>query len=467
MPAFDFVLAGRYRLIAPLGEGGMAAVYRGRDLRLNRDVAIKVLHEDLNRDANFLARFQREAQVVAALSHPHIVPVYDVGEEDGTHFIVMEYVRGRTLKAAIEADGPLPPERAISVLVPVLDALGYAHQHGLIHRDVKPQNILLTPDGTPRLADFGIARQADGSTSRTAVILGSAQYLSPEQSRGEDATPRSDIYACGIVLYEMLTGAPPFDGPNALAIANQHIHTIAAPLQTRVPSLPATLDRIVQGALEKDPAARFADASAFAFELDAARPEVGRTTVQPLVLREPAEKESEAGLVAAAEDATLMLRRSGRKSYVLGVFLLGLISAAAYAAALPVVGQHLPAYPSLPYAVLPGLCALVVLATWLHTRSWIYRMDGHAAIVQWGILSHRRVGIPLRQIVTLELKQSVVDRVLGVGTVELSGKDQHGTERRLVMEDVPRPRQAYEELMRVLGRLARQHVEHRGDNAER
>src|SRR5579875_272982 len=230
MPAFDFVLGGRYRLVGPLGEGGMATVYRGRDLRLNRDVAIKVLKEDLTRDPAFLQRFEREAQVVASLSHPNIVPVYDVGEEGKSRFIVMEYIPGRTLRDEIERSGIIEPDRAVRILAQVLDALHYAHERNLIHRDVKPHNILLTADGAAHLADFGIAHLTGDSTTRTAAILGSAHYLSPEQSRGEEATEASDIYASGIVLYEMLAGRPPFDGPNPLAIATQHVHDEPPPL---------------------------------------------------------------------------------------------------------------------------------------------------------------------------------------------------------------------------------------------
>ncbi|HEY8691202.1 MAG TPA: protein kinase, partial [Chloroflexota bacterium] len=259
MPAFDFVLGGRYRLLAPLGEGGMARVYRARDLRLNREVAVKILHDDLTRDPGFLSRFEREAQVVAGLAHPNIVPVYDVGGEDGVPYIIMEYIKGRTLKETLDAGGPMSADRAVAIMLPILDALGYAHRQGLIHRDVKPHNILLTTDGTPRLADFGIAHLVDGSTTRTAAILGSAQYLSPEQSRGEEATERSDIYACGIVMYEMLAGRPPFDGSNALAVANQHLNVAPPALTSVAADVAPALERAVGRALEKDPVARYAD----------------------------------------------------------------------------------------------------------------------------------------------------------------------------------------------------------------
>ena len=452
MPAFDFVLAGRYRLVAPLGEGGMATVYRGRDLRLGRDVAIKVLHDDRTGDRDFLARFQREAQLVASLSHPHIVPVYDVGEEDGTHFIVMEYVRGRTLKTAIEQEGALSPGRAVQIMLSVLDALDYAHAHGLIHRDVKPHNILLTSEGTPRLTDFGIARLVDGSTTRTAAILGSAHYLSPEQARGEEATTQSDIYACGVVLYELLAGRPPFEGPNALAIAHQHLHATPPPLRELAPSLDARLEEVVMRALAKAPEDRFQDTSDFAAALRASATSVGGTLVLPLQ-RAPAELPaalSRVEMQTAGSEPSIMVRRSTRKSYLLAAMLTALTVLVAYAAALPVWGGHLPAYPSAPYALLPAAFATVALLSWFSTRSWVYTLDTHAAVVQWGLIGHHRFGIPLRQIVTLELKQSPIDRLLGVGTVELCARDPHGAERRLVMEDLPRPRETYEELLRLM-----------------
>lgn len=474
MPAFDFVLGGRYRLLAPLGEGGMARVYRARDLRLNREVAVKILHDDLTRDPGFLSRFEREAQVVAGLAHPNIVPVYDVGDEDGAPYIVMEYIRGRTLKETLEAGGPLGAERAVAIMLPVLDALGYAHRQGLIHRDVKPHNILLTTDGTPRLADFGIVHLVDGSTTRTAAILGSAQYLSPEQSRGEEATEQSDIYACGIVMYEMLAGRPPFDGGNALAVANQHLNAPPPSLTATVAGVTPELERVVGRALAKDPAARYADTA----EMQAALRRLGgsvdseataiqsiegtslvsldATSIQPL-------QTAGAGCGGAAGAHTIVsrrpdmiLRRSARKTVALGVAAAGLLAVLADAARLTVSGYSLPSYPSTPYVLLPTVCAVALALSWLNTRSWRYTMDADAAVVQWGLFSHHRFGVPIRHITTLELKQSPIDRVMGVGTVELCARDQHGRERRVVMEDLPHPRQTYEDLMRHLGRAARE-----------
>jgi membrane protein YdbS with pleckstrin-like domain/predicted Ser/Thr protein kinase len=455
MPAFDFVLAGRYKLAAPLGEGGMAAVYRGRDLRLNREVAIKVLHEDLTRDPDFLARFEREAQLVASLSHPNIVSVYDVGEDRGTNFIVMEYVRGRTLKEVIEREGSLTSGRAVAIMLPVLGALGYAHERGLIHRDIKPQNILVTSDGTPRLADFGIARLVDGSTTRTAAILGSAHYLSPEQSRGEGATARSDIYACGVVLYEMLSGRPPFEGSNALAVAHQHLNTPPALLRPTLPDLQPGLEQAVMRALAKDPDDRFGDAPDFARGLEEYQ-ETDETALQPLGSPERAVFERAPAHPAVARHETrLVVRRSTRKAYLLALVLTGAVVAAAYAASFPFWSGKLPQYPSAPYAVLPAAFAAYALFSWFNARSRVYSMDANAAVVQWGLIGHHRFGVPLRQIVSLELKQSPIDRVLGVGTVELTARDQHGNERRLVMEDLPEPRETYDELLHLLSRAAR------------
>jgi predicted Ser/Thr protein kinase/membrane protein YdbS with pleckstrin-like domain len=470
MPAFDFVLAGRYRLIAPLGEGGMAAVYCARDLRLNREVAVKVLRDELTRDPDFLGRFEREAQVVASLSHPNIVPVYDVGEEQGSRFIVMEYVRGRTLKEAIEAGGPFSADRAVEIMLCVLDALTHAHERGLIHRDVKPQNILIAPSGDARLADFGIAHLVDSSSTRTAAILGSAHYLSPEQARGAEATPASDVYACGIVLFEALAGYPPFNGPNALAIANHHVHTPPPSIRELRGDVPAAVANSIERALAKDPAARYPSAAEFAAALQPRALNPSDTIRQPLDLDQtqavsgtetqllvPAAAYAASGARPAARPVpALLLHRSARKVAAAAVLLALVVAALADLAQFPVAGRHLPAYPGPPYALVPALLALVLVVYWLHVRSWSYRMDGNAAVLQWGLLTHHRFGVPVRSITTLELQQNLIDRVLRVGTIQLSARDQHGTERRLVLEDLPHPRESYEELLRFLGRTLRQ-----------
>jgi len=444
MPAFDFVLGGRYRLVGPLGEGGMATVYRGRDLRLNRDVAIKVLKEDLTRDPAFLQRFEREAQVVASLSHPNIVPVYDVGEEGKSRFIVMEYIPGRTLRDEIERSGIIEPDRAVRILAQVLDALHYAHERNLIHRDVKPHNILLTADGAAHLADFGIAHLTGDSTTRTAAILGSAHYLSPEQSRGEEATEASDIYASGIVLYEMLAGRPPFVGPNPLAIAMQHVHDAPPPLEA-----PQPLQQVVATALAKDPSTRFPSADAFNRSLPRVESLQTQTVAQPLITR-PSLPLTSGGVPG------LVIRRSARRSYVLAVALAAIGAAVWYAVSLPILKSEIPTYPSELTLVLPALLAAIAVWSWLQTRSRSYHVDGDVASVRWGLLSHHRFGLPLHGVTTVQLKQNVLDRLLGIGTIELISRSADGHERRLIMEDAPRPRQTYDELMRLIAQSVRQ-----------
>ncbi len=442
----------------------MAAVYRGRDLRLNREVAIKILREDLTRDPGFLQRFQREAQFVASLSHPNIVPVYDVGEEEGSHFIVMEYVRGRTLNEVLEAAGALPPDRACSIMLQLLDALTCAHGQGLIHRDVKPHNVLLTSDGTARLADFGIAHLADGSSTRTAAILGSAQYLSPEQSRGDEATERSDIYACGVVLYEMLTGAPPFDGPNALAIANQHLNSPPRPLHGTAAPVDARLESTVMQALAKLPEDRFADTTSFSSALRGAAPSTALTEPQPLVAGDAEtaahplvyqDGSEEDAPEPARRESKLEVRRSARKLYVIGLACAVVLGAIAFAAGRAPAAHSLPQYPSPGYALVPAVIVLLLALAWMNTRSWLYTMDGNAAVVHWGLVGHHRFGVPVRFITTLELKQSLLERMLGVGTVEMTARDQHGEERKMILEDLAHPRQVYEELMEHLGQTSR------------
>jgi serine/threonine-protein kinase len=259
------VLNGRYRLDEPIGEGGMAVVYRGYDLVLNRPVAIKVLRGQFASDANFLRRFEREAQAAARLSHPNIVSVYDVGRDDGTRYIVMEYVPGKTLKQLILEHAPFSLDDTIHIIRQVAAALDYAHQHGLVHRDIKPQNILVDERGFVKVTDFGIAKGlADVSLTEAGFGMGTVHYVSPEQARGEPATPASDVYALGVVLYEMLTGRLPFDADNPIGLAMQHVHeTPPSPRQFN-PHIPPAVEAIVLRALAKDPRQRFPSAGALA-----------------------------------------------------------------------------------------------------------------------------------------------------------------------------------------------------------
>ncbi len=262
------LLGGRYELDGVVGRGGMAEVYRARDLRLDRIVAVKTLREDLARDQTFQARFRREAQSAASLNHPSIVAVYDTGEDNAgpSHvpFIVMEYVDGRTIRDLLRDDRRLLPERALEITDGVLRALDYSHRNGIVHRDIKPGNVMLNRSGEIKVMDFGIARavsDAQATMTQTAQVIGTAQYLSPEQARGERVDARSDLYSVGCLLYELLTGRPPFTGDSPVAIAYQHVRENPIP-PTRVDAeLPGWADAIVLKAMAKDPADRYQSAA--------------------------------------------------------------------------------------------------------------------------------------------------------------------------------------------------------------
>ncbi len=261
------LLGGRYEMGDLLGYGGMAEVHIGRDVRLGRSVAVKVLRTDLARDPAFQSRFRREAQSAASLNHPTIVSVYDTGDEseDGLSvpYIVMEYVEGRTLRDILQAEGPLLPERALEVTADVCDALDYSHRAGVVHRDIKPGNVMLTPGGDVKVMDFGIARAVAASSTtmtQTASVIGTAQYLSPEQARGETVDARSDIYSAGCLLYELLTGEPPFTGDSPVSVAYQHVREDPTPPSERGVELPAAVDAIALKALAKNPDNRYQSA---------------------------------------------------------------------------------------------------------------------------------------------------------------------------------------------------------------
>ena len=250
----ESALDGRYRVLAPIASGGMGDVYRARDEVLQRDVAIKVLHPHLADDRGFIDRFRREARASAVLNHPNIVGVFDWGSADGTYFMVMEYVRGHNLRALLEAYRRLAPSQVIEVAVQVLSALDHAHGHGIVHRDVKPENILIDQTGTVKVADFGLARAfAESSLSQAeGTVTGTVQYLSPEQIEGEPADPRTDLYSLGVVMFEMLTGEAPFRGETSFAVAYQHLSSRVPAPSTRVAPMPAELDQVVVRATQRD-----------------------------------------------------------------------------------------------------------------------------------------------------------------------------------------------------------------------
>lgn len=263
------IMGNRYELLKQLGGGGMAIVYMGRDTLLNRLVTVKMLRSEFTSDEDFVKRFRREAQAVASLSHPNIVSIYDVGQEDKVHYLVMEYVEGDNLKNLIREQGLVPVDRAVEIARQISDALQHAHENNIVHRDIKPQNILITKEGRPKLTDFGIAREATTATlTQTDTILGSVHYLSPEQARGETAGPRSDIYSLGIVLYEMVTGVLPFQGETPIGVALKHIQESPTPPSSLNPSVAPGLERIITRAMAKNPVDRYQSAKDMAAELE-------------------------------------------------------------------------------------------------------------------------------------------------------------------------------------------------------
>ena len=292
MTAQARLLGGRYQVGELLGYGGMAEVHRGRDLRLGRDVAIKMLRTDLARDATFQMRFRREAQNAASLNHPAIVAIYDTGEETGPTgetipFIVMEFVNGRTLKEVLATEGRLMPRRALEICADICAALEFSHRHGIIHRDIKPGNVMLTTTGQVKVMDFGIARAlASGATTmtQTSAVIGTAQYLSPEQARGEAVDARSDVYAAGCVLFELLCGHPPFVGDSPVSVAYQHVREDPPRPSDINPEVTPAIDAIVLKALSKNPLNRYQ--SAAEMRADLLRAAAGRPVMATPVLRE-------------------------------------------------------------------------------------------------------------------------------------------------------------------------------------
>jgi serine/threonine protein kinase/beta-lactam-binding protein with PASTA domain len=284
------ILNDRYELEQKIGEGGMARVYRGRDLRLNRQVAIKVLHSHFASDTNFLQRFHHEAQAAANLRHPNIVDVYDVGQDADTHYIVMEYVAGSDLKALLMRSGALPIEQAVYVGECVANGLDAAHRIGMVHRDIKPQNIIVGEQGQVKITDFGIAKSSlSTALTETGVTFGTADYISPEQARGQPATPRSDIYSLGVTLYETLTNRLPFTGDSSIAVAMQHVSADPPPPRMYNPRIPPQLESLVLRTLSKEPDSRPTTARDFARQLGGYRDIGGQATVVGPVSARPAQ----------------------------------------------------------------------------------------------------------------------------------------------------------------------------------
>ena len=267
------IFDGRYRILRRIGSGGMADVYLAEDQELGRNVAIKILNDRHAGDEQFVERFRREAKNAAGLSHPNIVSIYDRGEAEGTYYIAMEHIDGRSVKELILARGPAPIHIAIEYARQILSALRFAHRRGLVHRDIKPHNVLDDGDGRLKVTDFGIARVGASQMTEAGSIVGTAQYLSPEQARGAPVDARSDLYSLGIVLYELLTGKVPFTGDSPVEIAMKHLNELPKPPSALRPEVPRDLDLVVLRALAKDPDARYA--SAEEMDADLARIEQG------------------------------------------------------------------------------------------------------------------------------------------------------------------------------------------------
>jgi serine/threonine-protein kinase len=326
------LVANRYELEELVGTGGMSSVYRALDTLLERKVALKILHPHYGDDEEYVGRFRREARSVAQLSHPNIVTVIDRGEDEGRQYIVFEYVDGESLKQFVDRSGPLPARRVIELGLQTADALAFAHQHGLVHRDVKPQNVLINGDGEAKVTDFGIARSLDveHGVTQTGTVLGTSNYLSPEQARGQTVTPATDVYSLGVVLFELLTGEVPFPGENFVAVAMKHINEPPPSLLERRPDVPARLVYAIERALAKDPDDRFPSMDAFAAELraclgDLDEPDAARTFIQP---------------AAVLKESRPHRTRAGRRSHWPVYLLVVLAAAAAVAAILVLRGSN-------------------------------------------------------------------------------------------------------------------------------
>ncbi|EHR59001.1 Stk1 family PASTA domain-containing Ser/Thr kinase [Saccharomonospora cyanea] len=341
------LLSNRYELGDTLGYGGMSEVHHGHDIRLGREVAVKILRADLARDPMFQERFRREAQNAAALNHPAIVAVYDTGEAETEYgplpYIVMEYVEGRTLRDIVKTEGPMPQKRAMEVMADVSAALDFSHRHGIIHRDVKPANVMITRSGAVKVMDFGIARAVhDGQAAmtQTAAVIGTAQYLSPEQARGETVDARSDVYSAGCVLYELVTGEPPFTGDSPVAVAYQHVREAPRSPSESNPSVSPELDAVVLKALAKSTGERYQSAAELRSDLvrilsgqRPSAPMVGAVAVEDertQVLNAPRQPEPvddyEASVYDAEDDARKRRRRRGLLAAALTVLALGAVA---------------------------------------------------------------------------------------------------------------------------------------------
>jgi len=357
-------LDGRYRVLSRIARGGMATVYEATDSRLDRTVAIKVMHPGLAEDSAFVERFRREARAAARLSHPNVVAVHDQGETSGLPYLVMEYVSGQTLRDVLRDHGPLTPEQALTIIEPVLDALAAAHDAGFIHRDIKPENILISHDGRIKVADFGLARAVTTMSATQGVLIGTVAYLSPEHVERGEADARSDVYGAGICLFEMLTGSVPYSAENPLTVAYQHVHGDVPAPSSVVAHIPPAVDTVVMDATRRNPDDRYPDCRAFASEVRQLRSTLPPPL--PFSFPQPSQAADQATLVVSnsadadgSSGGTVPVpRRKARRRWpwIIGLLLLlGAIAGAAFG------GWYLSIGPGRTVAV-PGLIGLDVPA---------------------------------------------------------------------------------------------------------
>ncbi|HEX4719416.1 MAG TPA: Stk1 family PASTA domain-containing Ser/Thr kinase [Thermoleophilaceae bacterium] len=348
--AENTIVDGRYRITGRIGTGGMADVYCAHDSHLDRDIALKMLHRRFAQDQEFVERFRREASSAAGLQHPNVVGVFDRGEYDGTYYIAMEYLRGRTLKQLIAQDAPLDQVRALDITVQILRAAGFGHRRGVIHRDFKPQNVIVDDEDRVKVTDFGIARAGASEITETGSIMGTAQYLSPEQAQGTAAQEGSDLYSIGVMLYEMLTAVLPFDGDSAVAVALRHLTEPPPPVHSQRPDVHPALEAVVNQALAKDPRQRFQDADGFIAALEHVRPQLqamqpGQDTADWSALGVAVPAYAPYDTVIAQQPAYAPVDERRRRRTWPWVVLALLIAALAAGAVLFVGGQNKVAVP--------------------------------------------------------------------------------------------------------------------------
>ena len=338
----ETVVDGRYRVLSRVGSGGMAEVYCAQDLQLGRKVALKILYRRFAEDREFVERFRREASSAAGLQHQHVVSVYDRGEYDGTYYIAMEYLEGRSLKTIIREEAPLDPDRAIDFVIQILRAARFAHRRGIIHRDLKPQNVIVDGEGRAKVTDFGIARAGASDMTQTGSIMGTAQYLSPEQAQGMAVSATSDLYSVGIILYESLTGRVPFEGESAVTIALKQVNERPTPPSVYNSAVTPELESVVMRALEKEPSRRFQDADEFISALQAARE--GVTT--PVMVAPPTVVEPPPSEVYAYPEEPLPPREQRERGRWWLWLLAVLVAAAGLAAVLLLTGTKQVTVPT-------------------------------------------------------------------------------------------------------------------------